>query len=304
MRSFASRCGTGAVLALLAATAFAPSAIAAPPDNDAFANAQSIGSLPADVAGTTTEATVQPGEDGYIDDPTYGESVWYRWTAPNDMRVWIDNCDAASDTKVTVYKGSSLGSLAPVQTLQAPGCAGDGFYGGRDEFKAQGGAEYRIQVFSRLYEDGAFHLRMRRILFDGSLSQTASAKRIQPGGTITYRIKMKNVGTVPIDPWIDLSATKPNKIAQAVAGVRYVSLKTSLGSCKRVKFYGVIAGAICKIGKVEPGVSVSVTAKLRATRSLSHSAVLDYNHGGGTSTVRDDNHRNDRGQLATTIVKR
>ena len=59
---------------------------------------------------------MQPGEDDYFLDPKYGESVWYRWTAPADMRVWIDNCGAPTDTTSDVYEGTVLESLKRLDT--------------------------------------------------------------------------------------------------------------------------------------------------------------------------------------------
>ncbi len=68
------------------------------PANDNFAAAQDLGdALEVDVDGTTFGASTEPGEPGYQDG---GNSVWYRWTAPKRTRVWIDNCNAETDSSM------------------------------------------------------------------------------------------------------------------------------------------------------------------------------------------------------------
>jgi hypothetical protein len=89
------------------------------PANDDFADAQSIDSLPARIAGTTTDTTVQPGEEGYFGSPTDGQSVWYRWTASQNTRMWLDNCGEYG-TKMRLYTGDALGSLSPSRKKSQP----------------------------------------------------------------------------------------------------------------------------------------------------------------------------------------
>ncbi len=289
-------------------TSFTLALSAAPtPSNDDFATPQSLGQQRnVDVDGTTVGTTLQPGEQGYFGSASDGESVWYRWTAPKRMRVWIDNCDAASNSEVAVYKGTALGSLSEVGphygNPQAPGCGGAGLFGARSEFLATAGTTYSIRVYSDLYADGAFHLRMREILFDGSLSQSASATSIKRGKTVTYRALIRNVGTIPINPWVDLVTSKPRKLAQPVVGTKYVSIATTSGTCSRVKFFGVEPGAICKPGNLAPGDSMRITARVRPSQSLSHWIELDYAHG-GDSPIFDDNRANEANAPRTTIVK-
>ncbi|MDX6584146.1 MAG: hypothetical protein QOI10_3330 [Solirubrobacterales bacterium] len=275
-----------------------------PTPNDAFATPQDLGQDPnVDVDGTTTGSTLEAGEDDRFGNQGDGDSVWYRWTAPRKMRVWIDNCNAASDSKVTVYTGSSLGSLEPVGEHfglpPVPSCEGGG--GARSEFLATAGTIYRIRVYTDLYHEGGFHLRMREIDYDGSLTQYASATKIKKGKTVTYTIGVKNLGTVPIDPWVELITTKPNKFAGKV-DVKYVSMETTNGKCIDVKWFGSWPGGICKLN-LPAGASATIVAKVKASESFSHWVEFDYAHG-GDNPLYDDERGNETDEPATTTVKK
>lgn len=289
-------------------TAFTLGLSAAPtPSNDDFAAPQDLGQqLNVDVDGTTVGTTVQPDEDGYFGGPGDGESVWYRWTAPKRTRVWIDNCNAASSSAVTVYTGTALASLQRVGPHygepSTPPCEGDGLYGSRSEFLATAGTTYMIRVYSDLYADGAFHLRTREILYDGSLSQSASKASVKKGKSVTYTAVLRNLGTIPIDPWIDLVTSKPNKLGKPVVGTKYLSITTTAGTCATVKFFAVHPGAICKPGEVAPGDSVQIVAQVRPSESLSHWIGTDYAHG-GDSPIYDDDPDNDPFADTKTTVK-
>lgn len=88
------------VLACAAAMlSFAPSALAAPPPNDARAGAQSV-QLPASVRGTTVEATLEASELGSACNTTKN-SVWYAFTADTG-RSMIVALDAEGDLDATI----------------------------------------------------------------------------------------------------------------------------------------------------------------------------------------------------------
>jgi hypothetical protein len=88
----------GLLSAAVLATA-APSALAAPPDNDLRVNATRI-NPPGTVQGTLEDATVQDNEADSFCDSTDG-SVWYKFTAPASGKVIIQ-FDAAGDLDATV----------------------------------------------------------------------------------------------------------------------------------------------------------------------------------------------------------
>lgn len=279
--------------------------MAAPPANDDFANAQGHGSeLNWEVDGTTTEATLQPDEDGWFGSPDDGGSVWYRWTAPKDMRFWVDNCTASSNTSIDVWKGSSLATLSWVRPAYAnpPGCSEPGLFGGREEWNAQAGVTYSIRVHNMLYEDGTFHLRFRYILFDGSISQTASRRSVRKGQTVTYTTIVRNLGTIPFTTDVDLVTSKRGRLAQPVPKTRYVQVQTTFGHCKRVRFFAVHPGVICTLKDLAPGRKVTITTRVRPSQTLTHWTYLDYALG-GDSVIEDDNPRNDKPLRKDTIVR-
>jgi hypothetical protein len=89
------------LLATLAVTAILPaSALAAPPPNDARADATAIAALPSTQSATTAEATrepVEPRSPCFCD----GGSVWYRYVAATDGRL-ILTLTAAGDLDATL----------------------------------------------------------------------------------------------------------------------------------------------------------------------------------------------------------
>jgi hypothetical protein len=89
------------LLAALAVAAILPaSALAAPPPNDARADATAIAALPSTQSGTTAEATrepVEPRSPCFCD----GGSVWYRYVAATDGRL-ILTLTAAGDLDATL----------------------------------------------------------------------------------------------------------------------------------------------------------------------------------------------------------
>ncbi|MEA2190072.1 MAG: hypothetical protein QOI73_193 [Solirubrobacteraceae bacterium] len=91
-----------AVAAAATALVLLPAAAsAAPPSNDDRASATALGSLPAQITGTTVEAT-RVTTDPYSACGNGGPQVWYRFTAPADERVAVrvladGNLDAVVD---------------------------------------------------------------------------------------------------------------------------------------------------------------------------------------------------------------
>jgi hypothetical protein len=164
----------------------AGAASAAPPANDAFADAVTVaepGAFPADVtaAGTTAEATGQAGEPnpagaGLADLQCSGpedsfnaapcqSSVWYTMTATETAPIVIQSCQLTGDkdTVLGVYTGSTVGSLTPVAQNDdddrgCPGVSGES----RVNFLAQAGTTYHILVAGYEGEQTGFTLHLTR----------------------------------------------------------------------------------------------------------------------------------------------
>jgi PASTA domain len=150
------------VLAVLAAFTFVSiaalsvpaSAFASPPANDNFANAQQLSGDTGSVAGTTREATFQPGEP----DPVGGgSSVWYRWTAPSSGWATVHTCGGSLDTVLAVYTGSQVSALTLIG-------ASDDACGmqSRVSWQAVAGTVYQIAVDGYFGDWGDFTLTWNR----------------------------------------------------------------------------------------------------------------------------------------------
>jgi hypothetical protein len=133
-----------AVAALLFVLVAPGSASAAPPQNDNFANAETIADRYGWVDGDNSEATKEPGEPNHAGNPG-GASVWYSWTAPYAGRATFSTCYSEFDTLLAVYTGDQVSNLQAV-AADDNGCDAQS----RLSFMAAAGVTYRIAV------DGAF----------------------------------------------------------------------------------------------------------------------------------------------------
>jgi hypothetical protein len=127
-------------------------ALAAPPSNDDFANAEVLAGRFGWVDGDTTEATKEPGEPNHAGNPG-GASVWYAWTAPHAGLATIDLCWAEFDTLLAVYTGDQLTDLQEVVSND-DGCGSQS----QVTFATTAGTTYRIAVDGADGEVGYFEL--------------------------------------------------------------------------------------------------------------------------------------------------
>ncbi|MFN2376109.1 MAG: hypothetical protein ABR538_06210, partial [Candidatus Binatia bacterium] len=79
---------------------------AAPPANDNFASAITIGGTPYTDSKSTTEATNEGGE---LASPCAGSSysIWYKYTAPSTGSVIADTIGSNFDTVLTAFTGGT-----------------------------------------------------------------------------------------------------------------------------------------------------------------------------------------------------
>jgi hypothetical protein len=302
------------LLAIGAATAAliaAAPASATPPPNDNFADAQPL-SAPASVPGTTVDATREPGEFNYDQYAAHGTgTVWYTFTAPKTVRYRIADCGAADDSSIFAFTGSSLADLKRVRRYDedefdpasdcGPNDKGDWFF-----FYANAGTTYHIAVLESFDNPGQpFTLTLEERpnpVFDAGIKQTASKRAVKKGGTVTYTTTLTNTGTVTIDQvWVNLSASKPNRLASAAPQVKYLSLKTTQGTCHTQRFFSKHKGAQCKVGPLDPGQSVVITARVKVSQAITHWAFIDYNPSGDYAP--DYNTKNDEAKVQTKLKK-
>lgn len=138
-----------AVGLVLACLSLCASALAAPPANDDFANAQALPStLPAEVTGSNVEATKENFESVGIF--AAGHSVWFEWEAPSTGLVSIGGCKSSFHAILGVFTGTAPGSLTKVDGGEGNFCE---YSGSEYTFKATSGTVYEIAV-----DGNGFHL--------------------------------------------------------------------------------------------------------------------------------------------------
>lgn len=140
------RMATAVVATLLATAASvlaAPSASAAPV-NDDFANAIVLsGTTATSGPDSTVGATKETGEPDHADDAG-GASIWYRWTAPGDGAVIISTAGSTFDTTLGVYTGTAVNALTEVAANDDDPVSGDAT--SRVTHEVSSGTAYRIAV--------------------------------------------------------------------------------------------------------------------------------------------------------------
>ncbi|MDP3984497.1 MAG: cell wall-binding repeat-containing protein [Acidimicrobiia bacterium] len=131
-------------LAIALAVGPLPSAGAAAPTNDDFANSEALGPLPSTVTQSTADATLEGSEPSSSCASAFvlGATVWFEYTAEATGTLTADTDGSDYDTVIGVWTGSALNNLVEV------GCDDDGGDGLQSSlsFTAQAGVVYRFQV--------------------------------------------------------------------------------------------------------------------------------------------------------------
>ncbi len=137
-----------AVLVTVASASVDGIAVAAPPANDKFANAQLITGAAGDVGGTNAGATIELGEPVLN---TNGNSIWYRWIAPKNGAVrFAVLVERRFNPSLNLFAGSSIEQLQALNATQESM--------GYRAFQAEAGTEYRLAIASFPAEAGPFLL--------------------------------------------------------------------------------------------------------------------------------------------------
>jgi hypothetical protein len=152
----ARRAGLTALACALGALVLAPAATAAPPPNDAFADAQPLIGISVSITASNVDATLEPGEP--LADWDADASVWYTWTSPAAGAYQIDTCGSGIDTVLGVFTGTTLAGLTWVAASD-DGCGRASLA----QFRAAAGVGYRIAVAGYGGDQGAFHLAISSV---------------------------------------------------------------------------------------------------------------------------------------------
>lgn len=151
--------------------------LSVPPVNDNFAGAEVLTGTSDTASGDSSNASDEPDEPDHLG---YGgfDSVWFSWTAPSSGTAEIDTCGSSFDTFLTVYTGSSLGSLSQVTGNDDGASCGPG---SELTFSAVSGTTYRIVIDG--YGGGAYSLAL---LLSAEVQRTLTAAKSGTGqGTVT-----------------------------------------------------------------------------------------------------------------------
>jgi len=110
---------------------------------------------------------------------------------------------------------------------------------------------------------------------DLGVTQTLSATKAKPGGTINVTSTVTNLGTQPVsEAYVEL-ATLKGKILVFGANGRYTSFSSSQGSCAVNAEQGVTTEAVvCSLGSLAPGQSAQLHATIRVRESAVQTTTL------------------------------
>ncbi|MCB0858102.1 MAG: hypothetical protein KDB57_08305 [Solirubrobacterales bacterium] len=146
-------------LALFALLAVPAGSVAAPPANDNFSAAQTVGpALPVSVPASNIDATAEIGEPSIFGNSPQA-TVWFRWIAPANGATVVDLCGSefsGSDyptERIAVRTGASL--LAQVLVAETAGACSL-------RFNAAAGTTYNIHV-DYGNDQGTFTFRLRAL---------------------------------------------------------------------------------------------------------------------------------------------
>jgi Domain of unknown function DUF11 len=110
---------------------------------------------------------------------------------------------------------------------------------------------------------------------DLGVTQTLSATKAKPGGTIDVTSTVTNLGTQPAtEAYVEL-ATLKGKILVFGTNDSYTSFTSSQGSCAANSEQGVTTEAmVCSLGALAPGQSVQIQATIRVRESAVQTTTL------------------------------
>ena len=227
-------------LAVVGALSTITPAWAAPPANDNFANRQVIAGAAGSVAGTTVEATGEPGEfsagaQGAIN------SVWYSWTAPSSGLVTFNTCTTANyDTFLAAYAATaSVPTTAPI-TSNDDACVS---FRSSITFGATSGTVYSIALDGFSTGTGTATIDWNLVPAPDLVASKSGPAQVTAGQSYNYTIGVTNSGTAQADN-VSLTDTLP-------AGVTFVSASPGCSE---------MGGTVtCAVGSLAPGASAQYT---------------------------------------------
>jgi len=214
--------------------AVAAPAMAAPPANDNFADAQRVG-IGVEYSGTLAEATAELGEPSReFQRPAH--SVWFRYRAGHSGPLTVDTGGSESYTALAVYTGSDLSELHEVGADLFSSPTGNGAV---VRFKAHRHRVYRIAI-DAIEEPEGFKLW----LSDGGIKGKGVALTVDPDQTVE---SVRSHG-------LRLNVTARRRVGTAL------TLRVSPRTARRLGLKSSVLGRAS--GPVDYGQSLSATIPL------------------------------------------
>ncbi len=205
------RRSTLSVLVCVLAFAVPARALAAPPPNDARANATQIASLPSTQSGTTAEATTEPAEPR---SPCFcdGGSVWYRYVAATNGRLLL-TITAAGDLDATLDAYLQQRSQLTRQDSDVTDSKGQASV----SVTVKAGQAYLVRVaqrvgsvagtFKLVFDAAAPEVRPPGRLLGGHGATDTLDRVLKPADAFSYRMRegtTYRINIVPVDlPGVD-----------------------------------------------------------------------------------------------------
>ena len=165
------------------------------PENDNFADAAKLAPVGGVVEAFNTFATMEAGEPKHALSSAPGRSLWWNWSPSESGTLHVDISGSDIDGVVSVYYGTSLGSLVEL----ASNLPLDGLRPDFVQFEGKKGKTYRIVVAS-LESDDLGYIRLRaEVNGQPDINPPYVTVTSPPNGLVTTEKRVELIGSA-IDP--------------------------------------------------------------------------------------------------------
>jgi subtilisin family serine protease len=165
------------------------------PENDQFADAAKLAPVGGVVEAFNTFATMEVGEPKHSLTSAPGGSLWWNWSPSESGTLHVDISGSDIDGVVSVYYGTSLGSLVEL----ASNLPLDGLRPDFVQFEGKKGKTYRIVVAS-LDSDDLGYIRLRaEVNGQPDINSPYVTVTSPPNGLVTTEKRVELIGSA-VDP--------------------------------------------------------------------------------------------------------
>ena len=166
---------------------------AATPINDMFVNRSSITGSSGSISGTALLASKELDEPNIAGNPG-GQSLWWKWTAPQSGQLSLNTNGSGFDSLLAVYTGNQLSSLNSIASKDNTGSLGS-----LQEdlvIEVTGGTEYEISLDIANGVASTFLLNWQLITNPQAALTTliTGPSNVEIGSTSSYTLTVSNAG--------------------------------------------------------------------------------------------------------------